>query len=82
MKRRRKTLVMSTDKTTHRPTALARANLLQAKKHTINNTLLLEAEIFLKKSLKSLILKKKQEKTDDSKAGTRNQQQIMKEEQS
>lgn len=49
MKRRRKTLVMSTDKNTHRPTALARANLLQAKKHTINNTLLLEAEIFLKK---------------------------------
>lgn len=32
MKRRRKTLVMSTDKTTHRPTALARANLSQAKK--------------------------------------------------
>lgn len=34
MKRRKKTLVMSTDKTTHRPTALARANLLQAKKNT------------------------------------------------
>lgn len=38
MKRRRKTLVMSTDKTTHRPTALARANLLQAKNTQLKYT--------------------------------------------